>query len=389
LFVAAAAFKINAVTMTRRAFIFAAGTTLSAQTPPSRQIVVGLIGAGARGSELLRSCLADPSIRIGAICETFEPRMFEAVALARSNGSRTRYYRIYADLLADKDLDAVIIATPDFWHARMTLEAIDAGKDVYLEQPPSLTWQESVAMAASEHDSRQIVQVGSQVRSSRLAADWDPARLGRIRIAHAHRNSDCLRPRVLHRGGFKLPEPLNFVDWQAAAAKQVPYSPDRFVNWRFYSMYGDGIVSDLGFPTLDAIDCLSGAGFPVTVQASGFPSPEEGFDTTERAAIAVRYSRMLASVSLDGSAPQVDESLRLIGEAGEIELGPAIRSGAPDATRRHLAKFFEAVRSRKPTNATIGSTLPASLVYHMANLSISSGRTVHWDGAASSVSVRG
>lgn len=372
--------------MTRRVFIFVAGTTVAAQTAPSRQVVVGLIGAGARGSELLRGCLADPSIRIGAVCETFEPRMFEAVALARSNGHRTRYYRIYADLLADKDVDAVIVATPDFWHSRMTLEAIAAAKDVYVEQPLSLTWQESVAMAAAERDSHQIVQVGSQFRSSRFANEWNPARPGRIRIALAHRNSDCLRPGTLRRGGFKLSDPLNFEDWQAAASKQVPYSPDRFLNWRFYSLYGGGIVSDLGFPTLDAIDLLAGAGFPGSVTASGLRSSEEGFDTVERAAITLRYSGMLASMSLDGVAPNSGASCRLFGEAGEIEVGPEVHPAEPDATRRHLSNFFDSVRSRKPPIATIRGALPGSLACHMVNLSISSAQTTYWDGRAVTVS---
>ena len=86
--------------MNRRTFFFAGAGVLSAQTAPSRQIVVGLIGAGGRGSQLLHACLGDPAVRIGAVCETFEPRMFEAVALARSRGHRTRYYRIYRDLIA-------------------------------------------------------------------------------------------------------------------------------------------------------------------------------------------------------------------------------------------------------------------------------------------------
>lgn len=375
--------------MTRRVFIFAAGATLAAQTPPSKQVVVGLIGAGARGSELLRASLADPSIRVGAVCETFEPRMFEAVALARSKGSRTRYYRIYTDLLADRDLDAVIIATPDFWHSRMTLEAMRAGKDVYVEQPLSLTWQESVAMAAAGRDSRQIVQVGSQVRSSRLAIDWDRSRVGRVRTAQARRNSDRLRPGVLRRGGFKLPEPLNFVDWQAAAAKQVPYNPDRFLNWRFYSMYCGGIAWYLGFPMLDAIEVLAGAGLPVSVKATGVRSVEEGFDAVERVGITVEYAGMRASVSLDGVARKVGDSCRLAGERGEIELGPEIRAVEPDVTRRHLANFFDSVRSRKPSNAPMSSALPASLVCHMTNLSISSGQTASWDHMASRVEVHG
>ena len=158
--------------MNRRVFLFTAGSNaLCAQSPPSRHLVIGLIGAGFRGLQLLQQCLDQPSIRVGAVCETYEPRMFGAVALARSKGYNTRAYRIYADLIADSDLDAVLIATPDFSHHRMTLDALRAGKHVYVEQPLCLTWQEGVELLNAEKDSRQIVQVGSQRRSSPFFAN--------------------------------------------------------------------------------------------------------------------------------------------------------------------------------------------------------------------------
>src|SRR5438552_11847221 len=121
--------------MNRRLFLCGASGVLAAQVAPAKPVVVGIIGAGSRGLQLLQECLAQPSVRIGAVCETYEPRLFSAVALARSKGHRTRYYRIYGDLIADRDLDAVIVATPDFWHRKMTLEALQANKDVYVEQP--------------------------------------------------------------------------------------------------------------------------------------------------------------------------------------------------------------------------------------------------------------
>jgi predicted dehydrogenase len=151
--------------MHRRFFLFTASSAaLWAQASPSRQLVVGLIGAGFRGLQLLRECLSIPSIRVGAVCETYEPRMFGAVALARSKGHTTRAYRIYADLIADSDLDAVLIATPDFSHHQMAVDALRAGKHVYVEQPLCLTWQEGVELLNAEKSSRNIVQVGSQRR---------------------------------------------------------------------------------------------------------------------------------------------------------------------------------------------------------------------------------
>jgi predicted dehydrogenase len=359
--------------MNRRTFIFAGAGVLSGETPPSRQIVVGLIGAGARGTRLLHACLADPAVRIGAVCETFEPRMFEAVAMARSRGHRTRYYRIYRDLLADGDLDAVVIATPDFWHQRMTLEALQAGKDVYVEQPLCRTWQEGVALLAAERETRQIVQVGSQLRSSRVLSP----KKQRPRMVQGSANASYLRPGVLRRGGFKLRDPLNFVDWQAAAEAQVAYSPDRFLNWRFYSVYGGGCVTDLGTQMMDGIHILAGLGFPESVQANGVRSAEPDFDTAERATIMVRYREgPPVTLAIDGAAAIRQQVIAIDGDAGRIDLRQV-----PDATSRHLTNFFDSVRTRNAPNAPMSSAFPATLVCQMANLAMGAGRAVRWDGS--------
>jgi len=381
--------------MHRRFFLFTAGSAaVCAQAPPSRQLVVGLIGAGFRGLQLLRHCLSLPSFRIGAVCETYEPRMFGAVALARSKGHTTRAYRIYADLIADSDLDAVLIATPDFSHHRMTLDALGAGKHVYVEQPLCLTWQESVELLKADKDSRQVVQVGSQRRSSRffleLSREIGVGKVGQIRIVQVNRTSSYLRPGVLRRGPVKFREPLNFPDWQATAASKVPYNPDRFLNWRFYSMYGGGPVCDLGVHLLDSIHLMSGVGFPAMVAASGVRSKEEGFDTTERAVIAVQYPNgFLVSFAINGAAASPHEISVLDGADGRVDIGPQVARGSvvrrnldPDfreATQRHLENFFESIRNNTRPNAPVSITLPATLICQMANLSIASNSQVLWN----------
>src|SRR5581483_4165311 len=111
--------------MNRRMFLLSGSAALAAIVPPSDQVVIGLIGVGSRGKQLLAILLDEPAVRIGAVCEPYEPRMFEAAARARGRGHSTRIYRLYRDLLTDGSLDAVVIATPDFWHYRMTLEALE------------------------------------------------------------------------------------------------------------------------------------------------------------------------------------------------------------------------------------------------------------------------
>ena len=389
--------------MDRRVFLFTAGSAaVSAQTAPSQQVTVGVIGVGFRGRQLLEACLTLPGVRIGAVCETYEPRMFGAGYLARAKGQRPRYYRIYSDLIADGDLDAVLIATPDFWHRRMTLEALRAEKDVYVEQPLCFSWQEGVELIEAEKNSRQIVQVGSQRRSSPLyietAARIAEGAVGPVQMAQADCDSSYLRRGVLRRGGVKFRDPLNFPDWQAAAATKVPYTPDRFLNWRFYSMYGGGPVTDLGVHVLDGVHMLTGSSFPSRVQASGIRSKEEGFDTTERAGLVVEYpNALLATLTVNGTAAKPHENAIIDGERGRIEidpqgsrgsvLHPSEDRGLSDATRRHLINFFESVRNRKRPNAPISVTFPATLICQMGNLSIGAGQSVRWDAAQNRVEI--
>jgi predicted dehydrogenase len=360
--------------MRRRTFLMFGAGGLAAQVPPSSQIVVGLIGAGRRGMQLLQVLLAEPSVRIGAICETYEPRMFEAVALARSAGHRTRYYRLYGDLLADASLDAAVIATPDFWHCRMMLEALDRGKDVYLERPLSRTWEEGVRMIAVHRASKQVVQVGLQWRSSPNLA---PLAAGRVRRIEGRATASQLRNGVLQRGPTKLPEPLNFEDWQAAAENRVPYSPDRFLNWRFYSAYGGGCLADLGVPWFDAVHVVTGMNYPVSVLARGKRSTEAGFDTAARATVEVEYGGgVRAFLSIDGTSTRTEALASFRREHGYVKTRLLTTS---DSTRVHVRDFLTSVKSRTPPHAPPAVVFPASLICQMADISMRSGVKVYWD----------
>jgi predicted dehydrogenase len=317
-------------------------------------------------------------VRIGAVCETYEPRMVGAGAIARARGHRTRYYRLYRDLIADDDIDAVIIATPDFSHHAIVLEALKAGKHIYVEQPLSLTWEQGVELLKAERESTQVIQVGSQRRSNpiykRLSGD--------VPTVRALRTSPSLRPEVLKRGGVKLPEPLNFFDWQAGAAVRVPLSVDRFLNWRYYPEYGGGAIGDLGCTLLDGIHMLTGSGFPLSVTATGIRSKAADLDTFEKAAIEVNYPTGLA-VSLSIDATAADNRERTIVDHREVTLDHD--SGI--ATRAHIANFLDAIASRQPSRAPVRVAFPATLVCQMANLSIRSGRTVRWEATGLRVSI--
>lgn len=400
--------------MTRRLFLASSASTLAvAQSPPASRIVVGVVGAGLRGLQLIHACLDQPSVRIGAICETYEPRMFGAGAITRARGHQTRYYRIYRDLIADGDIDAVIVATPDFSHHVITMEALRAGKHVYVEQPLCRTWQEGVELLKAEREASRVIQVGCQRRSSPLYLEATEqiasGVLGPIQLARAWRSSNALRAGVLQRGGVKLPEPLNFPDWQAGAAAKVPFSVDRFLNWRYYPEYGGGPVADLGCQVVDGFHMLAGVSYPVSVKASGIPLAAEGLDTVERAIITAEYAgEQLFTMTLNAAAIDYPEDRRELttieADAGRCEITPfkstgwkmrstvpawqrGVLNGPDAATRTHIANFFDAIRQKQTARAPVSAAFAATLICQMANLSIKSGRTARWNAANQQVEI--
>jgi len=136
--------------MERRTFLLS-GATAWAAAAPSDQVVLGVIGSGGRGTLVMTVFQKDPAVRVGAICDVYEPNLEKALSTAaRTPGSRPKAYRNYKQLLEDKDIQAVLIATPEHWHHRMVLDALAAGKDVYVEKPLCQTPEQGVELVEAE-----------------------------------------------------------------------------------------------------------------------------------------------------------------------------------------------------------------------------------------------
>ncbi|MGA7410124.1 MAG: Gfo/Idh/MocA family oxidoreductase, partial [Bryobacteraceae bacterium] len=153
--------------MNRRTFLAGAGAVtassiMPAAPAPSDQINIGVIGAGGRGQVLMDRFAQDPSVRLTAVCDVYEPNLEAGLSVAKG---KVRAYRHYQELLADKSISIVIIATPEHWHHRMLLDALAAGKDVYVEKPLCHTPEQGVELMDAVRKSDRIVQVGMQRRS--------------------------------------------------------------------------------------------------------------------------------------------------------------------------------------------------------------------------------
>src|SRR4051795_4301554 len=148
--------------MNRRSFI-AAGAAAAAPGADDR-IRAGAIGAGGRGKYLIEQ-FKEIGAEVSAVCDVYEANLQGGLKLANTGA---RAYDNYKRLLENKDIDAVIVATPDHWHAQMTIDAVEAGKDVYVEKPMAHTIDEGFRMIEATRRTKRIVQVGTQRRSMEL-----------------------------------------------------------------------------------------------------------------------------------------------------------------------------------------------------------------------------
>jgi len=392
----------------RRIFLLSAGGALAAQAAsPADQVVLGVIGSGSRGTFVMTVFQKETAVRVGAICDVYEPNLEKAASTAAQSGSKPTLYRNYKELLADKSVDAVLIATPEHWHAQMVLDALAAGKDVYVEKPLCHTPEEGARLVEAEKKTKQIIQVGMQRRSYDLYQQGREVvasgRLGAVRMVR----SWWLNNYLGGRPATKLDGPLDWEQWQGPAPRRA-VDPDRFRNWRYYSDYSGGILADQGAHVFDGIHMLMGAGYPSAVNASAGKPHKAGVDQPESVVAIAEYPEDFIGVfsinyaamqyqlkndqlnQLDGDAARMDisrEELKVFAKGAED--APALtrksERGFGYATDLHVRNFLECVKTRREPTAPMRIAFQAALVVQMANLSLKQGRRVRWNAAAGRV----
>jgi len=380
-------------------FVLGAGGAVLMQAAPSDQLNVGVIGSGGRGQLLMERFARDASVRLTAVCDVYEPNLEAGLSVAKG---KAKAYRRYQELLNDKEIDIVIIATPEHWHAQMVLDAISAGKDVYVEKPLCHTPEQGVAVMKAVAASKQIVQVGMQRRSYPLylkARDICAAgTLGNVRLVRTWWINNNLK----NRSEPKLTGPLDWEQWQGPAPHH-PMDPDRFHNWRNYKDYAGGIVADQGAHIYDSIHLIRGVGFPTAVNASAGKVHSPYGDTPETVVVAAEYPEDFLGVFTINYAGmhypnRLDQLNQFDGDEARMDVGreflsvyrqtepetPAITGNGnfDTAVDAHIQNFIECVRTRKQPNGTVEKGFQAALVIQMANLSLETGRRIRWNARA-------
>ena len=262
---------------TRRHFIATAAAGIGAsalaaqdKTSPNSRVQVATIGLGGMGTGDTHSSTAVPGVELVAVADIYQGRLDHAREVFGKDVFITRDYR---EVLARKDVDAVIIATPDHWHSQISIDAMNAGKDVYCEKPMVQHLDDGKQVIAAQQKTGRIMQVGSQRVSSivyQKAKDlFRSGAIGRLNMVEAwwDRNSAI--------GAWQYSIPLDAtpenIDWDRflGRAPKVPFEPVRLFRWRNYRDYGTGVAGDLFVHLFSGMHFVTGAIGPTRVYATG------------------------------------------------------------------------------------------------------------------------
>jgi predicted dehydrogenase len=396
--------------VSRRTFLMssaaaiAAGASLAHAKSANETLNIGCIGTGGRCQTLMKSLVKVPNVRIAAVCDIYDTHREAGRKLADPKAVATK---VYKEILDNKDIDAVLIASPNHWHVPMTVDALAAGKDVYVEKPLTHKLEESKTIIEAQNKSKQIVQVGMQQRSMpHIAKARDLIKEGRIgKVVKVHltwnRNGDRVQKK-----------PLNIdpktVDWKAflGDAPAQPYDEYRFRNWRWFWDFGGGVFGDLGVHWMDVADWLLDLDHPLKATAIGSHFNSKGIWETPDTADTLllypndlnvyfestfsnaRYAAMIefmgtdATLNIDRGGYQVFPE-RGKGQFEELILGTDKQRGRdfydkPDGELLHLTNWVECIRSRKTPNAPVEAGVRAAAAMHLSNLALRSGQTATW-----------
>jgi predicted dehydrogenase len=401
---------MNSHSLSRRSFLASAAASVAALGVPAVNVLganealhVGCIGTGGRCRKLMESLAKIPGVRIAAVCDIYDVHLDLGKKLADEKAFATKHYK---ELLARKDIDAMLIGSPDHWHVPMTVDACAADKDVYVEKPLTHAPEEGKAVIEAQNKHKRIVQVGTQQRSmphiEKARELLKKGRIGKVYKVHMtwNRNTDRVRKVPLNIDPKK-------VDWKAflGNAPAQDFDEYRFRNWRWFWDFGGGILTDLMVHWIDVVHWVLDLDHPQTAVSVGgnlvskdvWQTPDtvqtvlvypdelqayfEGTFSNARNGAMVEFMGSDATLYIDRGRYEIHPE-RNKGEYEELVLGTGRRGqdfyDKPDGELLHLTNWVECVRSRKKPSAPAEAGVSAASAAHLGNEALRKGIVAKW-----------
>jgi len=371
----------------------------------NEKINVGVIGVNGMGWSDLTSFMKIPEVNIAALCDVDDNVLnYRKYDLARK-GIQTKTYGDYRKMLESKDLDVIIIGTPDHWHCLQMVEACEAGKDVYVEKPVGNSIDECSTMVAAQKKYNKVVQAGQWQRSMPHFVDAlnfiKSGKLGKIRTVKAWAYQGWMTNIEVKPDG-PVPAGVNYEMWLGPATKR-PFNPNRFhFNFRWYWDYAGGLMTDWGVHLIDYALLGMNAAFPKSAVALGgkYAYPDGAHETPDTLATVYEFDgyNMIweQAQSISNGNYGKDHGISYIGNNGTLVLWRGGWEVIADEKRMesipvqpnkgsgldlHTVNFIESVKSRNFKNLTcpIQDGAHVATVCQMGNISYKTGNKVSWD----------
>jgi predicted dehydrogenase len=379
---------------------------------PSDQLNIGAIGIKGMGWANVTAALKVPGVNLVAVCDVDQSVIDQRLAeLAKLNvdASKVKVYRNYKALLDQKDIDAIIIGTPDHWHALIMTDACAAGKDVYVEKPVGNSIEECNIMMKAQQKYNRVVQAGQWQRSQQHfkdAVDFvQNGQLGNIRTVKVWCYQGWMRPDIV-RPDSAPPPGVDYAQWLGPAPTR-PFNASRFhFNFRWFWDYAGGLMTDWGVHLLDYGLLGMKAGTPKSIAALGgrFAYPELLEETPDTLTTLYEFDNFNlvwdSAMGIDNGSYGRDHGIAYIGNNGTLVLNrggweiieekqskskvskPFVAS-SDNGLEKHWQNFVSVIKSRKMADlhCSIQDGAHVATIAQMGNVAYRTGQKLFWDDA--------
>lgn len=377
----------------------------SASERSQAKIKVGAIGINGMGWADLQALIKHPDVLCTALCDVDKNVLDKRAKELADQGIKTKLYRDYRELINSKDVDVVLIGTPDHWHCLQTVEACVAGKDVYVEKPlgNSITECHTMVAAAKKYD--RIVQVGQWQRSQQHFKDAvafvHSGKLGKIRLVKAWAYQGWMKS-IQVKPDAAVPEDVDYKLWLGPAENR-PFNPNRFhFEFRWFWDYAGGLMTDWGVHMLDYALIGMKATTPKSIMAAGgkFAYPTDAAETPDTLTTVYEFDdfniQWEHANGIDGGPYNRNHGVAFIGNNGTLVVSREGWEVIPEGDRMeavslqrrmdngldlHAVNFIQAVKSRDKSslNAPIEAGAHIAIFSQMGNIAYRTGKKIYWD----------
>jgi predicted dehydrogenase len=393
----------------RRHFLMtaaASGAALSlgangrADEPAANKVVVAVVGTGGRGTGLAQEFAKLPGVAVSHVCDVDAKRVENAAgAVAKTTkGTAPKTVADFRRILDDKSIDAIVVATPNHWHAPAAILGCSAGKHVYVEKPCSQNPREGELLVEAARKNKRLVQMGNQRRSfPKVIEAVELVRgggIGRAYLAQAwYTNS---RGSIGKGKETQAPAGLDYDLWQGPAPRRAFHDNYLHYNWHWFWHWGNGELGNNGIHMIDVCRWGLGAEYPVRVTSTGGRYRyEDDQETPDTHLVSFEFDGRKAITWQGLSCNQLPDGQKIDilfhGENGSLAIsgsnyrlydakGKEIKKvDGPGGEPLHFGNFIEAVRGNKPLNSEITEGHRSTLLCHLGNISHRTGRALRCD----------